>query len=253
MDQAFVTELEKTLTLVLSPDNAAIKQATNTLKTQFYTNPLAFPALIQILQTSQNTGVQQLAAVEAKKLVATKWEESDPALKQSIRDSLLQFAFTAPNKNIRHSTARIISAISEIDIANNSWPNLLESLVAAATDANQQTREMAVFTLYCILETFPLEWLKHTDSFLSLFSNTLQDAASFEVQVTSVSALDVIATYIDEDDELKNQLAAPFVALLPKMLVVLKTSLSQDDTDKTKELFSSFNSFVLLDIKLLET
>ncbi|KAG7890022.1 hypothetical protein KL936_002696 [Ogataea polymorpha] len=251
MDTQFLSGLEQTLRNILSPDNNAIKNATQALKTQYYNNHLAFPSLLHLLQNSADDSVKQLAAVEAKKLVPKQWETLDESLKAQIRESLLNFAFAYKSKSIRHSSARIVAAIAEIDIPDHKWPTLLQSLVGGAQDSNVQTREMAVFIIFCILETFPADWFEHSQDFLSLFASTLQDQASLDIQVTSVSALEVISAYIEEDEALLTKLAPSFRSLLPSMVHLLKSSLSFSDTERTKELFTAFNSFVLLDIKLL--
>lgn len=251
MDQQFVQSLENTLSMVLLPDNEAIKQATAHLKNEFFNKTVSLPALIQILQTSSNEGVKKLAAVEAKKLVEKYWDELDDSIQQSIRDSLLPFAFTYPKEDIRHSTSRLIADIAYIDIESNKWPTLLQSLVTAATDSNKQTRETATFVLFCILEQLPLAWNDHTPSFLELFATTLQDNESPVVQTNTVLCLEALSNVIEEDEHLTSSLAGPFSSLVPAMLQVLKNSLNFDDTDKTKELFNAFNYLVMLDMKLL--
>ncbi|GMG08203.1 unnamed protein product [[Candida] boidinii] len=249
MDQQFLSELENTLLLVQKPDSNIIKQATESLKKNFYPNPLALPSLIHILSNSQDAGLKQLAAVEAKKLVPTQWEETDAALQDSIRESLIKFAYTYESEKIRHSTARIISAIADLDVADDKWPNLLQTLVSGASDSNQQVREMSVFILFCILELTPVAWFSHIGDFLNLFANTLQDS-SVKVQVCSISALDAISAFIEEDDNLSG-FAPQFCALFPQMISILKNVLASNDSDNTKELFNSFNSFILLDSKLV--
>lgn len=251
MDQQFVQSLENTLSMVLLPDNEAIKQATAHLKTEFFNKTVSLPALIQILQSSSNEGVKKLAAVEAKKLVEKYWDELDDSIQQSIRDSLLPFAFTYPKQDIRHSTSRLIADIAYNDIENEKWPALLQSLVAAASDANKQTRETSTFILYCILEQLPLAWIEHSASFLELFATTLQDTESPVVQINTVLCLEALSSTIDEDENLLSSLAGPFSSLIPNMLQVLKNSLNFDDVDKTKELFTAFNYLVMLDMKLL--
>lgn len=251
MDQQFVQSLENTLSMVLLPDNEAIKQATAHLKNEFFNKTVSLPALIQILQTSSNEGVKKLAAVEAKKLVEKYWDELDDSIQQSIRDSLLPFAFTYEKQDIRHSTSRLIADIAYVDIESDKWPTLLQSLVAAATDANKQTRETATFILYCILEQLPLSWNEHSGSFLELFASTLQDNESPVVQINTVLCLEALSGAIDEDETLVASLAGPFSSLLPSMLQVLKNSLNFDDVDKTKELFTAFNYLSMLDMKLL--
>ncbi|OWB58506.1 hypothetical protein B5S28_g4547 [[Candida] boidinii] len=249
MDQQFLSELENTLLLVQKPDSNIIKQATESLKKNFYPNPLALPSLIHILTNSQDAGLKQLAAVEAKKLVSTQWEDTDVALQDSIRESLIKFAYTYESEKIRHSTARIISAIADLDVANDKWPTLLQTLVGGASDSNQQVREMSVFILFCILELTPVAWFSHIGDFLNLFSNTLQDS-SVKVQVCSISALDAISAFIEEDDNLSG-FAPQFCALFPQMISILKNVLASNDSENTKELFNSFNSFILLDSKLV--
>lgn len=257
-DNQFLEQLEQTLSVILSPDSKAIKQATEQLKKQFYPNTGALPALIHILQNSGNDGIKQLAAVEAKKLISKQWEKQDPSLQQQIRDSLLQFAFTYPSKNIRHSTARIVAAIADIDLPEKHWDGLLPALVSGAQNQQVQTREMATFIILCVLENFPLEWLGQTPSFLDLFGHTLQDSESIEVRTTSMSALEVISSYIEEDDKLIESLGDKFQNLLTVMITILKDSIgmgkqgsSASDPDFTKDMFTSFNSFVLLDMRLL--
>lgn len=251
MDQQFVQSLENTLSMVLLPDNETIKQATHHLKTEFFNKTVSLPALIQVLQSSENEGVKKLAAVEAKKLVEKYWDELDDSIQQSIRDSILPFAFNYPKQDIRHTTSRLIADIAYNDIENEKWGNLLESLVAAATDSNKQTRETATFILYCILEQLPLAWASHSASFLELFATTLQDSESPVVQINTVLCLEALSSSIEEDETLLKTLAAPFASLLPSMLNVLKSSLNYDDTDKTKELFTAFNYMIMLDMQLL--
>lgn len=251
MDQQFVQSLENTLSMVLLPDNEAIKKATNHLKNEFFNKTVSLPALIQILQSSSNDGIKKLSSVEAKKLVPKYWDELDDSIQQSIRDSILPFAFTYPKQDIRHSVSRLISDIAYNDIENEKWPTLLQSLVNAATDSNQQTRETATFILYCILEQLPLGWLNHSASFLELFATTLQDNQSPLVQINTVLCLEALSSAIDEDENLLKTLATPFSSLIPNMLEVLKSSLNFDDSDKTKELFTAFNYLIMLDMKLL--
>ncbi|KAH3671867.1 hypothetical protein OGAPHI_000053 [Ogataea philodendri] len=251
MDTQFLSGLEQTLRNILSPDNNAIKAATQALKNQYYTSPLALPSLIHLLQNSADDSTKQLAAVEANKLVPKQWEALDDSLKTQIKESLIHFAFGYKSKNIRHSTARIVAAIAELEIPDNKWPSLLETLVGGAQDANVQTREMAVFLIYCVFDTLPVEWFEHSESFLTLFATTLQDRESIETQVTTVSAIEVLSSYVEQDETLIAKLAPAFSSLFPSMIQLLKNSLSFTDTEKTTDLFTAFNGFILLDIRLL--
>lgn len=251
MDSQYLAALEETLKQTQTPDSAVIKQATHKLNKEFYTNALALPSLIHILQNSNDDSLKQLAAVESRKLVLTKWETVDSSLKPQIRDSILTNTFSQPQERIRHSSARLVAAIAEIDLENGQWEDLLAKLVTGVQDANTQTKETAVYTLYTILETQIPALLPHVSDFLTLFSNLLTDQTSRDIRVNSVLSLDVISQFIEEDVEINNELANKFKSAIPSMVEVLKEVIASDDTEKAKLVFNVFNAMIFLDNKLV--
>ncbi|KAK6454093.1 ran binding protein [Scheffersomyces xylosifermentans] len=251
MDVQYLASLEETLRKTLVPDSAVIKQASQRLTKEFYTNKLALPALFQILQSAQDDELKQLASVEARKLVLTNWDTVDAASKPAIRDALLQNTFHQPSKLIRHSSARVVAAIGEIDLENNQWPELLPTLVNFVQDSNTQTKEMAVYTLYTILETQIPALVPHVGEFLNLFASLLADQSSRDIRVNSVLALDVLSQLIEEDSEINANYAATFKNSIPGMVEVLKEVISNDDSEKAKDVFNVFNSLIFLDSKLV--
>ncbi|KAG7661069.1 kap123 [[Candida] subhashii] len=251
MDVQFLTSLEETLRQTLVPDSAVIKQASNKLQKEFYTNPLALPALFNILQHAQDDEIKQLASVEARKLVLTNWESMDASLKPAIRDSLLNSTFQQPNRRIRNSTARLVSAIGEIDLEKGEWPTLLSTLNEAIQGSDVQVKEVGVFTLFTLLETQNPALIPHIDNFLTLFGALLRDPSSKEVRVNSVLALDVISQFLEEDSEVSPVLCEKFKATVPGMVEVLKEVISEDDTESAKQVFNVFNSLIFLDTKLI--
>lgn len=251
MDTQYLSSLEQTLRKTLVPDSAVIKQAVQTLTKEFYTNPLALPSLFHILQSAQDDELKQLAAVEARKLVISDWSKVDASLKTSIRESLLNTTFHESSKRIRHSCARVVAAIGENDLEDNQWPDLLPTLVNAVQDSNPQTKEMAAYTLYTLLETQIPALAPHIDDFLTLFSGLLRDQTSSEIRVNAVLAMDVISQFIEEDTQINPQLAAKFRDSIPSMVEVLKEVVSNDDSDKAKDVFNVFNSLIYLDTKLV--
>ncbi|EGW35331.1 ran binding protein [Spathaspora passalidarum NRRL Y-27907] len=251
MDAQFISSLEATLRQTLVPDSAVIKQASQKLTKEFYTNPLALPSLFHILQNGQDDEIKQLASVEARKLVLTNWENIDASLKPNIRESLLQNTFQQPNKRIRHSSARVIAAIAEIDLEKGQWEQLLPTLVEAIQGSDVQIREMGVFTLYTILETQIPSLTPHIDGFLTLFAGLLSDTSSRSIRVNSVLSLDVISQFIEEEGDININLANKFKATIPAMVEVLKEVVSNDDSDSAKQIFNVFNSLIFLDNKLI--
>ncbi|KAG2735210.1 hypothetical protein G9P44_001424 [Scheffersomyces stipitis] len=251
MDSQYLASLEETLRNTLVPDSAVIKQASQQLTKQFYTNSLALPALFQILQTAQDDKLKQLAAVEARKLVLTNWANVDASLKPAIRDNLLNNTFQQPSKLIRHSSARVVAAIGELDLESNEWQDLLPTLVSGVQNADVQTKEMAVYTLYTILETQIPALVAHVGEFLTLFSNLLSDQSSRDVRVNSVLSLDVLSQFLEEDAQVDAASAAKFRDSIPGMVEVLKEVLAADDSEKAKDIFNVFNSLIYLDSKLV--
>lgn len=249
MDSQYISALEETLQQTFQP--ATVKQATSKLSKEFYTNSLALPSLLHILQNGQLDQLKQLAAVEARKLIGLKWETVDASIKPQIKESLLKSTFYQPSKLIRHSSARVVAAIGESDLQDNTWPDLLPTLMNAVQSDDASTKEMAVYTLYTLLETQIPALVPHLDDFVTLFAGLLQDQTSQDIRVNAVLSLDVLSQFIEEDDEINDATAAKFKASIPDMVSVLKEVVSTDDADKAKSVFNVFNSLIYLDNKLV--
>lgn len=253
MDAQYVASLEETLKRTFVSDSNVIKQAVQSLTKDFYTNPMALPALFHILQNASDDALKQLAAVEARKLVLTNWEKLDGSLKPSIRASLLENTFADSSRIVTHSCARVVTAIGEIDLEDGEWPDLLTTLVQGVQDnSNLRTREIAAYTLYTLLETQIPALVPHVADFLNLYSGLLTDSTgSRDIRVNAVLALDVISQYIEEDSQISPQLASKFRASIPGMVEVLKEVIAEDDTESAKDVFNVFNSLIFLDTKLV--
>lgn len=251
MDSQYLTALEETLRQTQTPDSNAIKQATQKLNKELYTNNLALPSLIHLLQNANDIAIKQLAAVEARKLVLNKWESVDASLKPQIRESMLSYTFSEPNERLRHSSSRVIAAISEIDLENDQWGDLLTKLVAATQESEPQTKETAVYTLYTILETQIPALNPHINDFLNLFTALLSDTTSRSIRVNAVLSLDVISQFVESDLESNGQAADKFKSSIPGMVQVLKEVVSADDSEKAQLVFNVFNSLLFLETRLV--
>ncbi|QBM90810.1 Importin-beta N-terminal domain-containing protein [Metschnikowia aff. pulcherrima] len=247
MDPQYLAALQETLVQTFEP--ATVKLATARLSKEFYTDDRALPCLLHVLQTAEQDQVKQLAAVEARKLVPVQWEKVDPAQKLQIRAGLLQNTFLQPQKLVRHSSARVVAAIAEYDMDDGAWPELLPALVSAVQSSDSQTKEMAVYALYTLLETQSPALAAHQDDFVALFAQLLTDA-SLEIRVNAVLCLDCLLQFLDESDA-NAATAAQFKALISSMLDVLQAVIAADDADKTKAVFDVMNSLLFLDNKLV--
>lgn len=250
MDEQYLSSLEATLKQTLVPDSAVVQAAVSKLQKELYTHRLAIPSLLQLVQSSQDEGVKQLAAVEARKRVIAAWSDLDASMKPSIREVVLHNTFNQSNKKIRNSCARTVATIAEIELENNEWQELLPALIAGVQDLNEQTKEMAIFTLYAVLETHATPLAAHLLDFLDLYSGLLADASRTN-RVNAVLALDVLSQYIEEAEDIDSGLANKFKSAIPGMVEVLKDVISLDDEELAKEVFNVFNEFLFLDSKLI--
>lgn len=251
MDPQYLASLEETLKQTFVANTAAVKQASQKLTKDFYTNPLALPSLFHILQNAQDDQLKQLASVEARKLVITKWDTVDESLKPDIRNAMLTNTFTQSSKLIRHSSSRVVAAIAEIELDDNKWPELLPSLIQNVQNDNVQTKEMAVFTLYTLLETQSEALMANTSDFLDLFSGLLNDQSSREIRVNAVLAFDTLSTFIESQPTIDTQLANKFKNSIPTMVQVLKEVIAADDLEKAKDVYNVFNTLIFVENKLV--
>ncbi|EGV64943.1 hypothetical protein CANTEDRAFT_103297 [Yamadazyma tenuis ATCC 10573] len=251
MDPQYLTSLEDTLKQTLVANTATIKQASQKLTKDFYTNPLALPSLFHILQNAQDDQLKQLASVEARKLVYTKWAGVDEGLKSQIRSAMLNNTFTQSSKLIRHSSARVVAAIAEMDLDEKKWPELLPTLIENVQSEDVQTKEMAVFTLYTILETQSSSLLDLTSDFLNLFSSLLTDVTSRSVRVNAVLAFDTLAAFLENLPSIDAQTANKFKSCIPLMVNVLREVIQADEIEMAKDIFNVFNSLIFVENKLM--
>ncbi|CCF60546.1 hypothetical protein KAFR_0K01920 [Kazachstania africana CBS 2517] len=250
MDQQFIAQLEQTLGAIVQPNSAGLKEATKALQTQFYTQPTSVPCLIHILQNSNDDAIKQLAGVEARKMIPKHWNALEDSVKSQIKASLLQTAFSEPKEIIRHGNARVIAAIGTEEMESNKWPDLVPSLIQAASGEDAATRQTSIFILLSLLEDFTPAFIVYIDDFLNLFSQTINDTASLETRSLSAQALNHVSALIEEQDSINPQQAAKFSSLIPSVVNVLEAVIKADDTSNAKQIFNCLNDFLLLDSKL---
>ncbi|GCE97159.1 hypothetical protein ZYGM_004115 [Zygosaccharomyces mellis] len=250
MDQQTLSQLEQTLSAITQPNSVSVKEATKTLQSQFYTQPATLPALIHILQGSQDDALKQLAGVEARKLVSKHWKVLDVNLKNQIKASLLQTAFSEPKEIVRHANARVIAVIGTEELEDNQWPDLVPNLIQAASGQDAQTRQTSTFILLSLLEDFTPSLLEYIDDFLTLFEQLTNDTASLETRSLAAQALNHVSALIEEQEPINPQQAARFASLIPSVVNVLDAVIKADDSVNSKLIFNCLNDFLLLDSQL---
>jgi importin-4 len=234
---------------LLLADTERVKAATASLRKNYFTSPLALTLLLQILTTHDSPQLRQLAAVEARSLVHKHWNSLPAEQKPQIRTSLLQSTLNEQTALVRHSSARVISAIAKIDLLDGEWADLPSFLQQAATSQNAGHREVGVYILYTLLETLEDGLTGKLGDMFALFGQTIRDPESVEVRVNTLLALGKIATImVPEDDP---QSLEAFHARLPDMVTVLKEVIQSNDEDRTMLAFEVFQTLLGCESSLL--
>ncbi|KAF2091370.1 ARM repeat-containing protein [Saccharata proteae CBS 121410] len=246
MDQNQFAQLLESLML---PDTERVKTATATLNKDFYTSPESLAILLHILTSHDSPQLRQLAAVEARKLVNKHWSALPADQKPHIRSQLLQSSMNEENKLVRHSSARVITAIAKIDLDNGEWTDLPATLQQAAASPSARQREVAVFIIFTLIESMGEMFEENLTDLFALFSKTIQDPESIEVRINTMEALSRIAMMIEPDDD--PQGLAAFQAALPQMVAVLKATIDTNAEDQAMKAFEVFQTLLGCEAALL--
>ncbi|KNZ74647.1 putative importin subunit beta-4 [Termitomyces sp. J132] len=244
--------LHNLLVQTVSPDTNSVKAATAQLNAEFYKTPACIPALANILASSPEQAVRQLAAVELRKRVAQNsgnlWITLPQNEREEIKSRLPELILAEVDNLVRHSAARVVAAIATIEIPLGTWGQLLPFLHQTCTSPQVSHREVGIYILFTVLENIVEGFQEHLQSFFKLFEQLLVDPVSIEVRITTVRALGVIAQYIDSDD--KDDLKA-FQALLPAMIQVIGQCVETGNENGARQLFDVLETLLILEVPIL--
>ncbi|KAG8895285.1 hypothetical protein FRB99_000665 [Tulasnella sp. 403] len=252
MDPTYVAGLHNLLLQTVAPDTNVIKAATAQLNQVYYKDPTCVPALFEILATSPEQNIRQLAAVELRKRIfqgnGKHWAAQTPDIRQAIKAKVLETVLTEQASIVRHSIARVISAIAEIEFQANTWPEVLPFLNQATSSQNAAHREIGAFVLFSILEPIMEGLQQSTSALFPTVSRLLADPESFEVKITAVRSLGSLAQYIEADD--KSDIKT-FQNMLPEMFKIVSTACETDNEDGARYGFDVIETLLILEAPLL--
>ncbi|KAM0750744.1 ARM repeat-containing protein [Meredithblackwellia eburnea MCA 4105] len=258
MDPSFVQNLHAALEGTIAPDTQVIKASTVQLNTVFYTNLQCVPALFEIVSTSQNQAIRQLALVELRKRVTAKknkqWTGQAQDVRTAIKQRVLELIVNESSAQARTAGTRFASTLARIELPNGTWPELLPWLWSLASSTTPSHREVALQTLFMLLDTLVLTPTKpgggiegHIPQLLDLFKGTLEDA-SLLVRVWTVRALGKLSEFIEDNE---TQEIAAFQSLVPGMVGVIQHALEASDEDAAKHGLEVIEGLTLADVPLL--
>ncbi|KAJ7876801.1 armadillo-type protein [Mycena leptocephala] len=252
MDPAYVQGLHDLLLQVTSSDTLQVKGATAKLNLDYYKNPSCIVALATIMASPAGQAVRQLAAVEMRKRVSQNsgnmWGQLPQSDREQIKEKLPQIVLADPDNLVRHSVARVMAAIANIEFPVGTWPQLLPFLHQTCVSAQVVHREVGVFILYTVLDNIVEGFKDHLQSFFKLFSQLLADPESIEVRITTVRAMGVIASYIDSDDKAD---VKSFQASLPAIMQVIGQCVQTGNESGARQLFDVLETLLILEVPVL--
>ena len=226
-----------------------VKEATGILQKEFYGQPESLVLLIQIATGHEDPNLRQLAAVESRSLVSKHWLKVVADQKPQVREQLLRSTMGEGSSLVRHSIARIISAVAKIDLEDGEWADLPNILLQAADGGNHEERAVAIYILFTILETLGEGFEEKFQDLFTLFNKTIRDPESAEVRINTLLALSKLAMYLDSEENMA--LVKVFQEMVPPMVAVLKDAIDQNEEDRVMQAFEVFQTLLGCDPALL--
>ncbi|CAE6471646.1 unnamed protein product [Rhizoctonia solani] len=252
----YIKTLHDLLSQTTANDTNVIKSATSALAKNYWTSPDCIPALFEIINSSPDQSIRQLAAVELRKRVnqhqGQLWVQVPQNIRAAIKSRVTEVILAEPASIVRHNIARVISAIAQYELQGGSkqvtWPELIPWVEAACVAGTAAHREVGVYVLFTIMDSLMDEITERLATFFNLFGNLIRDPESAEVRVTSVRCLGQIAQYIDshQKDEIKQ-----FQVLIPNIMDVLADCLERSDEEGARHGFDVFETLLILETPLL--
>ncbi|KAA8650789.1 hypothetical protein EYZ11_011705 [Aspergillus tanneri] len=243
--QRFLQQLQ----IVLNPAQGNVKEATGVLQREYYNKAESLVLLIQIATSHEDANLRQLAAVEARSLVNKQWTSVQAGQKPQIREQLLRSALSEGSSLVRHSIARVISAVAKVDLIDGEWADLPNFLLQAANSGNKDERAVGTYILFTILETLGEGFEEKFQDLFNLFNKTIRDPESEEVRINTLLALSKLAMHLDSDDNIAP--VKSFQEILPAMVAVLKDAIDQNQEDRVMQAFEVFQTLLGCDPALM--
>ncbi|KAF9432023.1 hypothetical protein BGZ76_011403, partial [Entomortierella beljakovae] len=221
--------------------------ATKSLSNQYFADANCVPALVHVIQKSQQKEIRQLSAVELRKQVVSWWPKMELDVRTSVKASLLENILNEQEPLVRHSIARVIATIGRLEIPESTWNELLAFLFQCSNSSNAAHREVGVYVIYAIFEVTDA-FSTNLSQLLELFSRTIVDPDSQIVRITTVQALGKMADFIEEDQKAE---IAMFSELVPHMVNVLQQCINDSDEESAAKCFDVFDTLLLLEVSIL--
>ncbi|KAI9225510.1 MAG: armadillo-type protein [Piptocephalis tieghemiana] len=250
MDPSFVAGLTSTLNDVVfaASDTARIQTATSTLSNTYFTSPMCVPALIDIGSSSEHWQIRQLCAVELRKRSPKHWLELEDSVRSACKAKLLEIILREPHALARHTIARAISTIAQMEVTEGTWPELLPFVNQCCNAAVAGHREVGVYILQTLFELSADHFTEHFSEVMATLRARLADPESLTVRSHAVTAIGELATYVEEENKAD---VRAIQDTIPGILSVIEQNISAGEDDQAKKGLEILETFLTLETPLL--
>lgn len=277
-------------------------QATVRLNQHFYKNSQCVPALFEIainspnlavsaspgtacaarsLTTRETLQIRQLALVELRKRVQAKrskqWLAQPLQIRQTLKARLLDLCLESTDL-VRNAAARLIASLARLELNAGTWPELLPWLWQLSSSPSAMHREVAMQTLYMLLDTIILGTTvdepdddadggiarfashgagtsnaektieEHIPQLLQMFRKTIVDPESLAVRVWTVRSIGKVQEYIEAEQHNEVQIVQE---LVPGMMGVIHQCLEESEENHLKSCFDIIETLTLAETNIL--
>ncbi|KAM9488712.1 importin-4 [Clarias gariepinus] len=235
-------ELERILSQLTLPDNAAIQQATAELK-QAFKDPAIIPALCTVMTGSTNPQIRQSAVVMLRMRVKKHWKKIIPDHRESLKAVVLQAFRQETEHTVRYSLAQL-SAVMVKHETPDRWPALFTLLTESTNSNNPQDRQVGLLLLSKVVESNPEPFKPHYKQLLQLFGVVLQDVTNTTALYYCILTLTAITAYTGTEE--MNLMRS----LIPQLLTALK-HLIQADQDQASQAMEVFDELLESEVSIV--
>lgn len=201
-----MTDFLALVAALMSNDNATRKQAEAAYASYKTENPQALVLqLVQLLRSEQDAEARAFAPVLLRPLVEVKagvYDKLEQQAQLTLKAQLLEAVAVEPVAHIRRKIGHLIAEVASVSLKfGQQWPELLSVVSTLTAHGDALMRETA-FDLLAKLAEYVGELLApHKQEFLTLFTNSLNDASG-EVQIASLKAASSFLLTLEDREEL---------------------------------------------------
>ncbi|CAH0513978.1 unnamed protein product [Peronospora belbahrii] len=223
---------------LVSNDNATRKQAEASYEAFKAEQPQALVInLVQLLRTASDPEARAFAPVLLRQLLEAKtgvYTRLDTDAQAILKVQLLEALVTEPIAHVRRKLGHLIAELAVVsEKYEQAWPELLNVVSALTTNADALLRVTAFDLLAKLAEYVSDLLVPHKESFLTLFTNSLNDANG-EVQIASLKAASAFLLTLEDKQEL-----LAFAIIVAPMLRIIEVLVNAGDEIAFREVLSA--------------